>query len=111
MLRARHLFFAWLAYGALQLALLGIPGASGQLAIGSREAHGRTASQSVSIVKRLLAPDESERRTAAPFAPSAYVRLDVPVAAAASRIAVSPRQAIEAEPLALPLARAPPALA
>ena len=111
MLRARHLLFAWLAYGALQLALLGIPGASGQLAVASRESHGWTASQSVSVVKRLLAPDAPERRAAAPFAPSAYVRLDVLVAAVASPMDATPRRAVDAEPLALPLARAPPALA
>ena len=53
MLRARHLLFAWLTYGALQLALLGIPGASRQLTVGSRESRTQTTSQSITLGKRL----------------------------------------------------------
>ena len=111
MLRARHLLFAWLTYGALQLALLGMPGASGQLAVGSGDARPRTASESVSTVKRLLAPDLSERRAPTPFVPSAYVRLDVATAVGVSDVTASPRRAAAVAPSALPPARAPPALA
>lgn len=109
MLRARHLFFAWITYGALQLALLGVPGASGQVAVGSREARTQAAAQSASLAKRLLAPDVSERRAPTSFAPAAYVRLDLPAVAGVSDIAAPPRQATASEPAALPPARAPPA--
>ena len=111
MLRARHLLFAWLTYGALQLALLGMPGASAQLAIGNGDARPRAASESVSAVKRLLAPDLSERRTPTPFAPSASVRLDLAAVVGVGDVTASPRQATAVAPSALPPARAPPALA
>jgi hypothetical protein len=110
-LRARHLFFAWLTYGALQLALLAIPGASRQLAVGSRESRTQTATQSVTIGKRLLAPDVSERRTPTPFLPSASVRLAFSAVVGARDVAALQRQAPASEPAALPPARAPPALA
>jgi hypothetical protein len=111
MLRARHLLFAWITYGALQLALLGMPGASGQIAVGSRDARSQAAAQSVSIAKRLLAPDLSERRALTPFAPSAHVRLDLPPNGGATDVAPSRRRSFAYEPGALPPARAPPALA
>jgi hypothetical protein len=111
MLRARHLLFAWLTYGALQLALLGIPGASRQLTVGSRESRTQTTSQSITLGKRLLAADVSERRATTPFVPSAYTRLDLPGIVRVGDIAVPRRQAPASAPAALPPARAPPALA
>ena len=111
MLRARHLLFAWLTYGALQLALLGIPGASGQLAVGSRESRTQTATQSITLGKRLLVADVSERRAATPFVPSAYARLELPGIVGVSAVALPRRQAPASAPAALPPARAPPALA
>ena len=111
MLRARHLLFAWLTYGALQLALLGIPGASRQMAVGSRESRTQSATQSITFGKRLLAADVSERRATTPFVPSAYARLDLPRNVGVSDVATPPRQAPASAPAALPPARAPPALA
>jgi len=111
MLRARHLLFAWLTYGALQLALLGIPGALQQPAVGSRESRTQTATQSITLGKRLLAADVSERRATTPFVPSAYVRLDLRRIVGVSDAAASPPQAPASAPAALPPARAPPALA
>jgi len=111
MLRARHLLFAWLTYGALQLALLGIPGASRQMAVGSRESRTQTATQSITLGKRLFAADVSDRRGITPFVPAAYARLDLPAILGVSDVALRRRQAPDSEPAALPLARAPPALA
>ena len=71
-LRARNLFLAWLAYGALQLALLGVPGAAAQPGVGNRSARTQSESQSVSFGKRVAAPDISDRRApVTPFAPAA----------------------------------------
>src|SRR5678815_5189767 len=92
MLRARHLLFAWLTYGALKLALLGIPGASRQLTVGSRESRTQTTSQSITLGNRLLAADVSERRAARPFVPSACARLDLPGIVRVGDIAVPRRQ-------------------
>jgi hypothetical protein len=111
MLRARHLLFAWLTYGALQLALLGIPGASRQLAVGAPESRTQTATQSITLGKRLLAADVSERRATTPFVPSAHARLDLPETVGVSDVAAPRRQAPVFAPAALPPARAPPALA
>ena len=111
MFRARHLLFAWLTYGALQLALLGIPGASRQLAVGSRESRTQTATQSITLGKRLLAADVSDRRANTPFVPSTHARLDLPRIVGGSDVVASPRQAPASTPTALPPARAPPALA
>jgi hypothetical protein len=111
MLRARHLLFAWLTYGALQLALLGIPGASRQPAVGSRESRTQTATQSITSGKRLLAADVSERRATTPFVPSAYARFELPRVIGVSNVGAAPRQAPPCAPAALPAARAPPALA
>jgi len=110
-LRARHLLFAWLTYGALQLALLGIPGASRQLTVGSRDARTQTATQSITFGKRLHAADVTDRRAITPFVPSAYARLDLPRVVGVSDVAALPRQARASAPAALPPARAPPALA
>ena len=85
MLRARHLLFAWLTYGALQLALLGIPGASRQLAVGVRESRTQTATQSIAFGKRLFAADVSNRGATTPFVPSAYARLELPGVVGVSR--------------------------
>ena len=111
MLRARHLLFAWLTYGALQLALLGIPGASRQLAVGIRESRTQTATQSIALGKRLFAADLSNRDATTPFVPSAYARLELPGVVGVSHVAAPPRQAPASEPAVLPPARAPPAVA
>ena len=111
MLRARHLLFAWLTYGALQLALLVIPGASRQFAVGSSESRTQAATRSITLGKRLHAADVSDRRAITPFVPSAYVRLDLSRVVGAADVATSTRQAPVAAPAALPLARAPPARA
>ena len=111
MLRARHLLFAWLTYGALQLALLGIPGASRQLTVGSRELRTQAAAQSITLGKRLLAADISNRRAITPFVPSAYARLDLPRIVGGTDVAAPSRQAPAYAAAALPPARAPPALA
>ena len=111
MFRARHLLFAWLTYGALQLALLGIPGASRQLAVGSGESRTQTATQSTTLGKRLLAADVSERRATTPFVPSSYVRLDLSGIVGGGEVASHRRQAPASDAATLPPARAPPALA
>jgi hypothetical protein len=111
MLRARNLFLAWLAYGALQLALLGVPGAAVQSGVGSRGAHAQSESQSVSLGKRVLAPDISDRRApTTPFAPSAHVRLDLPTLVGREPVLathVAPRLD---DTIVLPPARGPPTL-
>ena len=111
MLRARTLFLAWLAYGALQLSLLGLPGAAAQPGVASRGAHTQTESQSVSLGKRTLAPELVDRRAPiTPFAPSARVRLDLPAQIALEAPAALARPLTGREPVALPPARAPPTL-
>lgn len=111
MLRARTLFLAWLAYGTLQLALLGLPGAATQPGVASRGAHTQTDSQSVSLGKRVLAPDIIERRTpTTPFAPSVHVRLDLPTQFGHEAAVATARPLTGTETVTLPLARAPPAL-
>jgi hypothetical protein len=112
MLRARNLFLAWLAYGALQLALLGVPGAAVQPGVGNRGAQSRSESQSVALGKRLLAPDLSDRRAqTTPFAPSVLVRLDLPIQVGRREpviaTTITPRQD---DAFLLPPARAPPTL-
>ena len=110
-LRTRNLFLAWLAYGALQLALLGLPGAAAEPGIGSRGARTQTDSQSVTFGKRLVAPDLIDRRTpTTPFAPSAHVRLDLPTQVGREAAVGQDRQADAGDPIVLPLSRAPPAL-
>ncbi|HUQ83199.1 MAG TPA: hypothetical protein VM076_18750 [Gemmatimonadaceae bacterium] len=110
-LRARNLFLAWLAYGALQLALLGLPGAATQPGVGNRGAQSQTESQSVSLGKRVLAPELVDRRApTTPFAPSVHVRLDLPTAFGREALVVVDRQAHAVDPVVTPPARAPPAL-
>jgi hypothetical protein len=111
MLRARNLFLAWLTYGALQLALLGMPGAAVQPGIGTRGARTQSESQSVSLGKRLLAPDISDRRASTtPFAPSGHVRLDLPTQVGRDALVADDRQADAGDPIDLPPARGPPTL-
>ena len=110
-LRTRNLFLAWLAYGALQLALLGVPGAAAQPGVGTRGARTQTESQSVSWAKRILPPDISDRRApTTPFAPSVHVRLDLPTQVGREEVVAQDRQAGAGDPVVLPPARAPPAL-
>ena len=108
----RHTVLAWLAAVALQLALLGVNGVSGAPA-GVRDQGSRPRSSwpTVSYAKRLLAPEPTDRRaTITPFAPAAYIRVDLPTL-------VAPEGPSERLPLpaalpsvVLPPARAPPAL-
>ena len=110
-LRARNLFLAWLAYGALQLALLGVPGAAAKPGIESRGARSQTESQSVSLGKRVLPPDPSDRRTpTTPYAPSVHVRLDLPTGVGREEVVAHDRQPHAGDPIVLPLPRAPPTL-
>ena len=110
-LRARNLFLAWLAYGALQLALLGLPGAATQPGVGNRSAQTQTESQSVSLGKRVLAPELIDRRApTTPFAPSEHLRLDLPTPFGREALVAVDRQASAVDPVASPLARPPPAL-
>ena len=111
MLRARTLFLAWLTYGALQLALLGVPGAAVQPGVGNRGAQASAESQSVSLVKRLLAPEHSDRRApTTPFAPSSHVRLDLPVLVGREPVVAASPTPRQDESIVLPPARAPPTL-
>ena len=110
-LRARNLFLAWLAYGALQLALLGVPGAAVEQGVGPR-ARPQSESQSVSFGKRIAAPDISDRRApVTPFAPSARIRLDLPTVIGRQAVLESRQTAETHAYRVLPPARAPPALA
>ena len=109
--RARNLFLAWLAYGALQLVLLGAPGVAGRPGVGNRGARSQSEVQSVSLGKRLLASELSHRRTPpAPFAPALYVRLDLPTVIGREALVTWTLEAPAVDPVALPPARAPPAL-
>jgi hypothetical protein len=111
MLRARNLFLAWLTYGALQLALLGLPGAAAEPGIGARGARTQSETQSVSFGKRATLPELGPRRALfTPFVPSAQFRLDGPVANVADAVVAERRQAAASAPFALQLARAPPTL-
>ena len=111
MLRARNLFLAWLAYGALQLALLGVPGAAVQPGVGNRGAQARSESQSVSLGKRVLAPELSDRRIpTTPFAPSVHVRLDLPTLVGREPVAATSTTLRQDAASVLPPARAPPTL-
>ena len=111
-LRARHLFIAWLAYGALQLALLGVPGATTQPGIGTAGARSQSESQSVEFGKRVVVSDFAHRRTpTTPFAPSAHIRLDLPTLVGHEAVVASQYRVDADAPRVLPPARAPPALA
>jgi hypothetical protein len=111
-LRARNLFLAWLAYGALQLALLGVPGAAAQPGVGTRSAHTQSESQSVSFGKRIVAPDISDRRApVTPFAPAARISLGLRTVVGRQAVVESRQTAETYAYRVLPPARAPPALA
>jgi hypothetical protein len=111
-LRARNLFLAWLTYGALQLALLGVPGAAVTPGVGPRSARTQSESQSVSFGKRIAAPDISDRRApVTPFAPAARIRLDLPTVVGRQAVVESRHTAETYAYRVLPPARAPPALA
>ena len=110
MLRARNLFLAWLAYGALQLALLGVPGAAVQPGVGAG-AQQRSESQSVSLGKRLLGPELVDRRIpTTPFAPSAHFRLDLPTLVGREAVIATATTFAQDARVVLPPARAPPTL-
>ena len=110
-LRARNLFLAWLAYGALQLALLGVPGAAVQPGVRSRGAQTQSETQSVSLGKRYLVHALTDRRApTTPFAPSVQVRFDLPTLVGRDAIAAPSSQPGADQPTLLPPARAPPAL-
>jgi hypothetical protein len=107
----RNLFLAWLASAALQLALLGAAGADARPGVGNRGARAQSEIQSVALAKRLLGPEISHRRTpTTPFVPSAYVRLEAPAAVGRDTPVAWYHQAAGVDPVALPPARAPPAL-
>ena len=110
MRRARHVVLAWLAYGVLQLGLLGVPGASGQLVVGSRDTCAQNSAHSITATKRLLASERTEREAQTPFAPSATVVLGLANAAEPSRFVGSPDGGPAFELALLPPARAPPVL-
>ena len=110
MLRARNLFLAWLAYGALQLALLGVPGAAVQSGVGSRGAHAQSESQSVSLGKRVLAPDIDRRVPTTPFAPSVHIRLDLPTLVGREPVVATHIAPRLDGTIVLPPARGPPTL-
>lgn len=108
--RARTLFLTWLAFGALQLVLLGAPGADARPGIGNRGAQAQSEVQSVAVAKRFLGPELGHRRTpATPFVPSSYVQLDLPAPFGDTAQVAWNRQAAAVDPVALPPARAPPA--
>ena len=110
-LRARNLFFAWLTYGALQLALLELPGATAGPGVGAPKARTQSETQSVSFGKRATLPELAHRRAlVTPFVPSAHVRLDLPIAGTSDAIVAEHRRATAGASVALPLARAPPTL-
>ena len=111
MLRARNLFLAWLAYGALQLALLGVPGAAAKPGVESRGTRSQSETQAVSLGKRVFAPEPTDRRVpTTPFAPSVHVRLALPTLVGREPLVAIARQAPTGEPVDLPPARAPPTL-
>jgi hypothetical protein len=111
-LRARHLFVSWLAYGALQIALLGVGDVAGaQLGIGARSARGQSESQSISLGKRILASEPTDRRVPpTPFAPTAHFRLDVSAPVGREPSIAEPPRVEAVDPTVLPPVRAPPAL-
>lgn len=109
-LRARHLFLAWFAYGALQLALLGVGGVSAQVGVGSPGARTRSEIAPVAFVKRALSADVSARHTSlTPFAPSEPFALESSSGSGRESPAWQPSSAPSAFARRLPPARAPPA--
>src|SRR5688500_6971196 len=111
MRRTRHVLFAWLAYGALQLTLLGVGGLPGpQASIADRGTRTQSTWPSVSFAKRLFAPETTERRTTiTPFAPAAHVRVDIATAVGRDAPRTPVPLALAFDTTALPPARAPPA--
>ena len=111
MRRTRHVLFAWLAYGALQLTLLGVGGLPGsQASVADRGTRTQSTWPSVSFAKRLFAPESTERRNSVtPFAPATYVRVDLPTVVEHDAPQQPARIAVAADATALPPARAPPA--
>ena len=111
MIRARNLFLAWLVYGALQLVLLGVPGDAAQPGVGDRGARFQSDAQSISLGKRLLAPELAPRHApTTPFAPSIQDRPRPAALAGSDSAAARTPPAETADPAVLPPARAPPAL-
>ena len=111
-LRARHLFFAWLAYGVLQLTLLGVGGVGGVRAgIGDRGTRSQSSTPTVASVERFLAPEPNARRAPlTPFIPAALVRLELPAIGGPEPVHRDPRTTAFRDAVSLPPARAPPAL-
>ena len=108
--RVRHLLLAWLVLGLLQLGLLGVPMASGQVVVGSRDLSAQSAGQSVSVTKRLFVSERSERTAATPFAPSAIVVIGLADAGGPRQSVGWLARAPSLAPAALPPARGPPGL-
>jgi hypothetical protein len=108
--RTRSVFLAWLAYGALQLVLLGAPGAAGRPGFGQRGARSQAEVQSLSLGKRLAAETSDRHAPTTSFAPAAYVRFDLPAVADSEALVTTSRQVPASEQLARPPARAPPTL-
>jgi len=111
-LRARHLFFAWLAYGVLQLTLLGAGGVGGVRAgIGDRGTRSQSATPTASAAERLLAPEPNARRAPlTPFIPAALVRLELPAIAGIEPARRDASTTAFRDAVGLPPVRAPPAL-
>lgn len=111
--RARHLLAAWIVYGVLQFALLGVVGAAGTGSeMGARDARVRSESQAVSFGKRTFAAEGREHRhtPVTPFAPPAYVRWDLVALDWTSEVtqpSSTPRTRVAR---VLPPSRAPPSL-
>lgn len=110
MLRARHLFLAWIAFGVLQLALLGVGGMSVQVGIHGRGARAQSELTSVALTKRVLSSDLNVRHAApTPFAPSESFGIERPRGIGGQSPAWQPLPAASALARGLPSARAPPA--
>ena len=93
MLRARNLFLAWLAYGALQLALLGVPG-------GGREAGSRERG-----ARRRPRPSGLARQAPPRAGPQRSPRTDDAVRAVRAR-PLRPADGVGREPMVAPTLRA-----
>jgi len=113
LLRARHLLAAWIAYGVLQFALLGVVGAAGTASEhAARDARARSESPAMSFGKRTFAAEVREHRhtPAPPFAPSAYVRWDLVALDWTSELPQPSDHRRARHTRVLPPSRAPPAL-
>ena len=109
--RARHLFFAWLAYGVLQLTLL-VGGVGGVRAgIGDRGTRSQSSTPTVASVERFLAPEPNARRAPlTPFIPAALVRLELPAIGGTEPVHRDPHITAFRDAVSLPPVRGPPAL-